>query len=1026
METTRVDHGNNGGLNNGGLNNGAFEEAEDGEPILWSPVWDEPGRGWAPALAVGRLAGLALGRGVRMLLAVGIGMLVAVVLIAAVPLYGSLMANVQLQAAINGSGARTRNVELVASGSRVDPAFARQIDATVPSTATPYLRAFTRPDPTNFYVSGPLYLGTIDGRQYNLPQSDVIQLTYLAYQQAQVAPHMRMVAGDYPQSTAPSDDGGAVQALVTEEMATSRGAKIGSLMTVPDGAAPGATLKFRVVGIWEPRDPNENFWNDRVFLANASGNNDLPFDYPIILAQQSFFSALGPLPDVSMEEHYLYYTDATRINTDNMATVASNLHALGTALGAANVPGQTAPGAVGRQVGTIAVITGLALIAPTLQRELAVLALPLFVSIAQVVGLALLFVAIMGVLLVEGQAGEIASLKSRGAGFAQLLGGYFVLGVVLAIATGAAGPFLASALALALARAFVPASTLSAAHVTSAYLAGLVAPRTAIVPAAAGALLGLAVVVFACQRAARRDVLAFRREEGRVARPALWRRLYLDLWLAGLCVVAYVELNQLGGVGIRELLGNGANSPVLLAAPDLLLVAGALIVLRVFPLAAGLAAQLAARGRGAVAMLALSQVARAPGTANRMALLLTLAVGLGGFALMFDATLVRNGSDRAAYQVGSDIQLVEQSAAAGGDDRRNRAELASFPGVEGVTAVFNGSAQVSGEVGFSQTTLMGIDPASFGAVAAPVSWRSDYAAAPISTLLDELRAHQWSTRGATPGDADHPIWALVSQPFASALGLKPGERFTLAFDEANASSTFFVAGAIINDFPTLYAANRPGGGVVVSLNDFAAVPASPAFGPTEYWLKTSNDPAVRVALQHALTGAQGSLLWTVSYDRRAVEAQIASNPIQAGMRGLLLAGALVAAVLAVLASIIQAALAARQRTVRFAVLRTLGMGGGQLVGLLLSEQIAVYVCGIIGGSLLALLLGWATLPFLQFSDVSADQLTIGVPPYLFTINWTTLAIFYAALVVALLAALVVAASYAARLGLGRALRLGED
>ena len=213
---------------------------------------------------------------------------------------------------------------------------------------------------------------------------------------------------------------------------------------------------------------------------------------------------------------------------------------------------------------------------------------------------------------------------------------------------------------------------------------------------------------------------------------------------------------------------------------------------------------------------------------------------------------------------------------------------------------------------------------------------------------------------------------------------------------------------------------------MVSLNDFAAVPASPAFGPTEYWLKTSNDPAVRAALQHALTGAQGSLLWTVSYDRRAVEAQIASNPIQAGMRGLLLAGALVAAVLAVLASIIQAALAARQRTVRFAVLRTLGMGGGQLVGLLLSEQIAVYVCGIIGGSLLALLLGWATLPFLQFSDVSADQLTIGVPPYLFTINWTTLAIFYAALVVALLAALVVAASYAARLGLGRALRLGED
>jgi hypothetical protein len=51
---------------------------------------------------------------------------------------------------------------------------------------------------------------------------------------------------------------------------------------------------------------------------------------------------------------------------------------------------------------------------------------------------------------------------------------------------------------------------------------------------------------------------------------------------------------------------------------------------------------------------------------------------------------------------------------------------------------------------------------------------------------------------------------------------------------------------------------------------------------------------------------------------------------------------------------------------------------------------------------------------------------LGIPPYVLAFNGGGIAIFYAALLAAFLLALAIAARYAATIGLGKALRLGED
>ncbi|MGH2503391.1 MAG: FtsX-like permease family protein, partial [Ktedonobacterales bacterium] len=311
-------------------------------------------------------------------------------------------------------------------------------------------------------------------------------------------------------------------------------------------------------------------------------------------------------------------------------------------------------------VSGVGVISSLDTIIKGLEGQESLLALPLYVVVAQVVGLALLFVVAMAGLLIEGQSQEIATLKSRGASGTQLLGVFITQGVILGLLSAVAGAFLAAALAVALVRYFVPSSTLQSLPVGSVYLARLASPGSVIGPALLGALLGVGAITLSAFQTARLDVLAFRREQGRQSQQPFWARYYLDLILAALCVLGYLELGQFGGVSVRAQLPGGASSPLLLVSPALLLLAGALVTLRLAPMAAALGQRIAARGRGFSAMLAFAQVERTPAKYMRMTLLLTLAVGLGIFAISFNASLAQNVSDSAAYSVGASLRVQQR------------------------------------------------------------------------------------------------------------------------------------------------------------------------------------------------------------------------------------------------------------------------------------------------------------------------------------------------------------------------------
>lgn len=965
----------------------------------------------APLLSAARLALLRLGRAKGLLALLTLGMLLASAISCTVPLYDILISNIQLQRTLSQDEPSARNIDT--SLTLTTPANVSPLDRQVRDFAGNDLREFTTSAPFFYAISDPVIVAQAGSRTFNLTHSDT-QVTLDTMDYALAAPHMRFIAGQAPA------DGTSHDALITKQMADAYQLKLGDTITTVEFGRHENELASRVVGIWEPRDKDDPFWNGFSFAAD---NYSSALIYPIMLAKDAaqlgfgYGAPKGFITGLHLTAHWIYYTDPHKITTKNMGDIANavahfrshikqNMQTNGPAIAATNVA------------------TALDGSLDDVARQSALLGLPLYMVAVSLIGLALVFVATIAAMLIEAQAGEVATLKSRGLGGGQALGVFALQGLLPFALALAVGPIVGALAAFALVRATLPPDALAQTGITPLYLAGVARPGDALLPAGVAALLGYAALVLAASRAARRDVLAFRREAGRQQHPPLWRRLYLDVVLAGVCALGYLDLAQFGSTDTRLSLGNLANSPLLFLTPALLLLAGALLMLRLLPLVAHQGVRRASGFRGLIALLAFTSIARAPSRHARVALLLTLAVGLGVFALAYDATLTQNANDRASYQAGADFRLTVSSGVGAQELPLLQSEIADLPDVAGTTSVYRGQALGAAADGTdAPLDLLGVDPSSFGVVAGD-SWRADYADVPLSTLLRRL------TVKASDQLVGAPI--IISDSMAQQLQRRVGDLVRLQFPALNYAVASFRVVGIVHAFPTLYPAARPLGFAITALDDMTALSRAAPEKPEkevqadEFWVKARADSDAQQRLATTLRARRGQLGLTEIADRQQVLATIDSNPLNAGMRGLLLSGSVIAGALAILTIMVQSALSARARTAQFAVLRTLGLARGQLARLLLGEFALVCALGIVGGTALGLLLTTVTLPFLQFGDITLDPAILGVPPYRITLSPLVLAIFYVVLVAALAFATLLSTRYAYRLGLGRTLRVGED
>jgi len=125
--------------------------------------------------------------------------------------------------------------------------------------------------------------------------------------------------------------------------------------------------------------------------------------------------------------------------------------------------------------------------------------------------------------------------------------------------------------------------------------------------------------------------------------------------------------------------------------------------------------------------------------------------------------------------------------------------------------------------------------------------------------------------------------------------------------------------------------------------------------------------------------------------------------------------------LTALGFVVYSYLSAQTRTLEFAVLRTMGLSGGQIVALVGFEQAFVIVAGAAAGTLLGLPLGRLMLGYLGITETGAKVL----PPFVSEVSWRTVAVADGLLALVFVATIAALALLYGRLAVHRALRMGE-
>ena len=179
----------------------------------------------------------------------------------------------------------------------------------------------------------------------------------------------------------------------------------------------------------------------------------------------------------------------------------------------------------------------------------------------------------------EQQRGEIALLRSRGATSAQILAVFVLEGLTISVLAIVVAPIL-SAVVISL-LGLTPAFS----DLTGTSRLGVSLSAGAYMMSALGGLLSFAALMIPAIGASRIGVTRYKQESARPMTEQFFQRYYLDIMLLIISAVMFRQLDERGSLVATGIFGEMAVDRILLIVPALMLVAMALVALRLFPLA---------------------------------------------------------------------------------------------------------------------------------------------------------------------------------------------------------------------------------------------------------------------------------------------------------------------------------------------------------------------------------------------------------------------------------------------------------
>ncbi|MEU9256205.1 hypothetical protein AB0D66_30765 [Streptomyces sp. NPDC048270] len=721
----------------------------------------------------------------------------------------------------------------------------------------------------------------------------------------EAAAHTTLVAGRWPDGGAPD---GPLPVALSRSASETLNAPLGTVLESVPGIS--GTLRAEVVGLYDPADPADVYWTDLPCLTRACQHRTRT-TLPKLFWQTAALVGADGLDRVAAwgegtEFFWRLPVDTGVLRADLLPGVSREI--------AAFVTGPTASelsAAVKRPDLRISSrLPELFTRAEARQQGAAPLAA---IGPAGVAGVAAVVFCLAAALTGDRREAELLLLAARGGSRRSL--------VLRLLAEGAVTVLPAAALATWLALLLLPTPRSAAS----------VAPAAAVTLLA---LLAFPVRAFALLSAPRR--------------PSPRRRLVAELFVLAATAAAVVEVRR------RGVATAAGFDPLLVAAPLLLALSGALLLARVQPALVGALARAAGRGPGLVGFLGLARAARGGGGRRRPSALpliaLLLAVTTGGFGATVLGSVDTARLQVARQAVGGDSQI----AAAAGDALTPELIRAAnaLPGVRTpVAAWVEEDAFVFGtDRGSPQVTVIVVDPVAYAALARTVG-RGRFDPALLA--------------GGSPGG---PLPALVSSDVVTRAG-EQSYRLRVRGEELQVR-----AAAVVDGTPAL--AGGGAGTLVLPAQPTAAL--VPGVGGANRWFATGALDTDRLEeLVRAGTPAAAAEHVVVRTSADAV-AELGADPLQHSAGRLFWAAVAGAAGFALLAVLLTLVRAAPDRAALLARLRTMGLRPRQGVVLILAEALPQALVAAFGGGLVAVAAVALLGPAVDLSALVGAQVPAGL------------------------------------------------
>ncbi len=949
------------------------------------------------------------------LLPVLLGVLAAVTVLCSVPLFSTAAANVGLQATLSTPGpALNKNLEITFTTPALDPATYTQATKAVTANAQYYLgSAMVHNAPIRNGHAANLALYPVgDAHRFPTDSFNTAEAWFLS---GMSADHLKLVQGRLPSSNvtvSQTSQGTAydVEAIIATDWANQFQLKLNDVEEVADQTDhPGSFLRIHFVGFFQPKNLKDPVWFDNLdpfTQAITCCNQPLP-PAPIWLSEGAFENAL---PKLGLKHPIVYtwqyYLDLSSVNAGNANTVLGNLQTLKSHLELAT------PGGSGQQAAYDA-LSKLDTLLSTFLQHLFFVTIATLVAILPGLALLLLYIGLAASALAERNREEITLMKSRGASTWQVLLLSTIEAFLLCVVALLVAPMLAGQVTNLL-------SSFSFFGGVSSQATNIAALPTfqTYLYAGVAAILCLLALLLPALVAARSSLITVKRETSRPRLATFWLRLAPGILLAALGIFGFIEIRQRGAFFAPDAQGNLSVDWVAALSPTLLLLGAAGLGLLLLPPLLALLDRIGQRLPGISVGLALRQMARRPAPYSRLVLLLTLTIALGLFASLFSGTLLNSFGDRAAYISGSDLRLVEGSPSQPDVDRRAaplQDHLSLIPGVTDGMDVFRAVGTAPSDVlRYPDVTTLAVDSTRFQRLA---FWRSDFAAAPLSSLMQDLQK---------PVSQDGALPAIVDDQLLAATGKQIGDQINvqLGFD----SDANFIIEGTFHYFPTLdtsqYAVVSDISRLLTVLHQGNPINQTTA---NEVWLKLAPN-APRYTADQIVNILQNNPKKQVivsieeADDRAALTDSLRNDPLHFSISGALSLDFVVAALLSVIGFVVLFYLIAQRRSFEFGVLRAMGLSLRQLAVSLSWEQVTLLLSAVVLGIGLGVALAYSVLPALATDDTGKPLL----PPFVTHMDLQSVIQLGIFLIACMLAALAATIVIFRRLQLHEVLRLGEE